>query len=581
MDQRNLILAIVLSVTILLTFQIFFAPPTPDPGTQATTATDGTLPGGGDAEVPQLPGGSAVSTAGDGISREKALEESPRVTITSPKLSGSLSLQGGRIDDLILKSYHETIEPDSPLITLLSPPDAPNPYYADFGWTATDRSVMVPGPDTLWETDGNTLSPGNPITLTWDNGEGLVFERLLELDPEYLFTVTQRVVNNSGQPVILSPYGLISRTGTPPVLGFYILHEGLIGVFDGTLKEVDYDDLQDIGVQAQDTTGGWIGITDKYWLTALVPDQESPVKTRFVHRLKDGIDKYQTDYLYEPITIAAGGTGSTTGRLFAGAKKVLLLNEYEELYNIKRFDLAVDFGWFYFLTKPLFYLLHWLGEVTGNFGIAILIATVMIKTCFFPLANKSYVSMAKMRKLQPKMVELRERFGDDKQRLNQEMMGLYKKESVNPLSGCLPIVIQIPVFFALYKVLFVSIEMRQAPFYGWIHDLSAPDPTSILNGFGLLPWVVPNLGALDIINIGVWPLLMGITMFLQQRLNPQPPDPIQAKIFLFMPIMFTFLLARFPAGLVIYWTWNNLLSITQQAVIMKRAGVPLGRPKKT
>jgi len=575
MDQRNLILAIVLSVTILLTFQFFFAPP-PDPGTQ--TAGGQTTSGAGDgADVPQLPGDSATTPATANRSREEALAESPRLKIESPSLEGSISLLGGRIDDLTLKGYRETIDPNSPLITLLSPPGSPAPYYADFGWTTTDRSIKLPGPDSLWAADSDSISPGHPVTLSWDNGEGLVFERVMEVDPDYLFTVTQRVANNSGAAVTLSPYGLVSRTGTPETLGYYILHEGLLGVFDGTLKEIKYDNLQEDGEESFETTGGWLGITDKYWLTALVPDQEKSFKARFMHRLKDGIDKYQTDYLYEAVTIADGASENTTGRLFSGAKRAILLSDYEELYNIERFDLAIDWGWFYFLTKPLFYLLHWLAQLSGNFGIAILMTTVLVKLCFFPLANKSYVSMARMRKLQPKMMELRERFGEDKQRLNQEMMSLYKKEKVNPLSGCLPLVVQIPVFFSLYKVLFVSIEMRQAPFYGWIHDLSAPDPTSILNGFGLLPWSVPELGALSVISIGVWPLLMGLTMFAQQRLNPQPPDPIQAKIFLFMPIMFTFLLAHFPAGLVIYWTWNNALSILQQALIMHRAGVPIGR----
>ncbi len=587
MDQKNLILAIVLSVIILLGFQLFFAPPPPEPGSQTVSETPTQAPDAGG--VPQVPGanqgqGQALSPS---LSRDDVVAESPRIRIDTPQLEGSIALLGGRIDDLILKSYRETLNPESDRIVLLSPSGSERPYFADFGWSAADRSLVLPNSQTLWQADYQELRPDQPVTLSWNNGEGLTFQRRYELDENYMFNVTQTVVNRSGAAVDLSPYGLISRSGTPNVLGFYILHEGLLGVFseDGensALKEVDYDDLQDDGVIAQDSVGGWIGITDKYWLVALVPDQSKTSKSRFVHSAKDGLDKYQTDFLQAPISIASGSSAENSSHLFAGAKKVLLLDRYKDDLGIARFDLAVDFGWFFYLTKPMFYALHWLAEQTGNFGVAILLLTVAVKIAFFPLANKSYRSMAKMRKLQPKMLELREQYGDDKQRLNQEMMELYKKEGANPMSGCLPILVQIPVFFALYKVLFVNIEMRQAPFFGWVQDLSAPDPTSILNIFGLLPWDVPELGVLNVISLGVWPILMGITMFLQQQLNPQPTDPMQAKIFLFMPIIFTFLLAQFPAGLVIYWTWNNTLSIIQQAVIMKRAGVPIGRqPKST
>ncbi|MEM7170679.1 MAG: membrane protein insertase YidC [Pseudomonadota bacterium] len=580
MEQKNLILAIALSAAILLGFQLFFAPPPPPPSQTDQTATTSD----GD-QIPQasIPGTDSTTGAAvaSNLSRQEIIDQAPHIPIKSSTLEGSISLVGGKVNNLILKKYRETIDPDSPHITLLSPNGAPHPYYADFGWTGNEGDMAKPQADTLWTTDGQELSPGIPLTLSWDNGSGLVFQRIFELDENYMFTVTQRIVNNSDRAVTLSPYGLISRTGTPEVLGFYILHEGLIGVLDDKLVEIDYDDLQDTGSESQATTGGWIGITDKYWLVALIPNQEQTVDTRFIYNGKSGVAKYQTDILYQGVTVPAGGQTNVTSRLFAGAKEVVLLDDYEETLGIKRFDLAVDFGWFYFLTKPLFYALHWLADLTGNFGVAILLLTVAIKIVFFPLANKSYRSMAAMRKLQPKMMELRERFGDDKQRLNQEMMALYKREGANPLSGCLPILVQIPVFFALYKVMFVTIEMRQAPFFGWIHDLSAPDPTSILNGFGLLPWGVPQLGLFDLLNIGVWPLAMGITMYLQQKLNPQPPDPMQAKIFLMLPIVFTFLLAQFPAGLVIYWTWNNLLSILQQAVIMKRAGVPIGRQPTT
>ena len=583
-QQRNLLLAIVLSLAILLFFEFYLAPqPDPDAQNGQTSEQSASQQGGQTGTpqpqgigAPQLPGAEQPVSDSGVLSRQQALEASPRLVIETPTLSGSIALKGGRIDDLTLTQFHETVDKSSPNIDLLHPTGTLEPYFADFGWTTLDRSIPMPNAESVWETDRGTLVPGQPVTMSWDNGAGLRFERTIEIDEHYLFSITQSVVNESGQAVTLSPYGLVSRTGTPDVLGFYILHEGLFGVFDGTLKEVDYSDLQDEGTQQQSTTGGWIGITDKYWMVTLVPEQEIPVDTRFVHEARDGVDKYQTDYLYEPVTVQTGDSVQSTSRLFAGAKQVLQLDGYRDGLGIEGFDRSVDFGWFYFLTKPLFYALHYMADWTGNFGVAILLLTVGIKLVFFPLANKSYVSMAKMRKLQPQMLELRERYGEDKQRLNQEMMALYKKEGANPMSGCLPILIQIPVFFALYKVLFVTIEMRHAPFFGWVQDLSARDPTSILNGFGLMPWDVPYLGAFDIINLGIWPLLMGISMYLQQKLNPQPPDPIQAKIFLFMPLIFTFLLASFPAGLVIYWTWNNLLSILQQAVIMKRAGVPIG-----
>jgi len=588
MDQRNLILAIVLSVAILLTFQFLVVEPrqvkTGTTGGQVTEQaapsgqTAGTAPG---APMPPSASGAAPDSVSSKASRAEALAASGRVRIDTPTLTGSISLTGGRIDDLILAKYRETIEPNSANIVLLSPPGVEQPYFADFGWSAITAGASLPNADTVWQADGKSLTPETPVTLSWDNGQGLRFERTFAIDNRYMFTVTQRVFNTSQAAVSLAPYSLISRTGTPNVLGFYILHEGLLGVFNGTLKEIKYKAIKDDLKVEQPTTGGWLGFTDKYWLVALVPDQDKPVNSRFLYNAASGTDKYQTDFLYDAMTVQPGGNAEATSRVFAGAKEVATLDDYESRLGITNFDRAVDFGWFYFLTKPLFYALHYIAKTVGNFGIAIMMLTVCVKLAFFPLANKSYTSMAKMRRLQPQTTELRERFKDDKQRLNQEMMALYKKEGANPMSGCLPIAVQIPVFFALYKVMFVTIEMRQAPFFGWIRDLSVPDPTSILNGFGLLPWMVPNLGPLHVISIGIWPLIMGLTMFLQQRLNPQPPDPIQAKLFMFMPIIFTFLLARFPAGLVIYWTWNNLLSITQQYFIMRRAGAAIGRKAGT
>ncbi len=599
-DNKNLLLAIALSIGILLLFESFFdtsgqgptppaeqqaaqqaAPggqaPAPAPGApQAPAATPGATPSAAPSvtpapapapgAAPAVPGGTNAALAAE--TRQAALGATQRVKIDSPRVHGSISLVGGLIDDLTLIDYQETLNPDSPEIIVLSPRNAANSYYAGYGWTGGEGQAL-PGLDTVWTASGTTVSPGNPVTLTWDNGTGLVFKRTIGIDENYMFTVEQSVENNTGTVQTLYPYGLITRYGTPEITDFYILHEGLLGVLGGQLEEIDYSDIKDEpnGISTP-TTGGWIGITDKYWLATLIPDQQQDVQTRFLYRTEGLIDVYQTDFLGAAVTVESGNSAASTSRFFAGAKEVHLLDDYAEQFGIINFDLAIDFGWFYFLTKPIFLALLWINGLVGNLGISILILTVFIKLAFFPLANKSYVAMSKMKKLQPDMVKLRERFNEDKVKLNQEMMALYKREKVNPASGCLPILIQIPVFFALYKVLFVTIEMRHAPFFGWINDLSAPDPTSVFNLFGLIPWDTPAF-----LTIGIWPLIMGASMYLQQKLNPQPADPIQAKIFLFMPIMFTFLLAQFPAGLVIYWAWNNVLSIGQQWIIMRRMGI--------
>ena len=583
MDNRNLILAIVLSVAIVFIYEWQFAPKPPPSevaGSEQTQAPEGgeglrevPVPGHGatdaDAPRPSADIAAADTAAGRGLGRAAAIAAiaaAPRVRIDSPQLHGSISLAGARIDDLTLARYRETVDRDSPEIVLLSPKEATNAYYAYFGWVG-EGDVAVPGPDTVWTAHRRVLAPDSPLILSWENGEGLRFVQTITLDRDYMFTVIQRVENTTASPVTVFPFGLVSRRGTPDVSRFFILHEGLLGVFNGTLDEVDYDDLQDEGAITNTTTGGWIGITDKYWLTALVPDQQTEVGTRFFHRLADGDDRYQVDFLRPALEVPPHGTADATSRLFAGAKEVALLDGYAETYGIELFDRAIDFGWFYFLTKPIFYTLIFINGHVGNFGVAILLLTVVIKLIFFPLANKSYRAMSKLKKLQPETVKLRERFGDDKAKMNQELMALYKREKANPASGCLPMVVQIPVFFALYKVLFVTIEMRQAPFFGWIKDLSQADPTSLFNLFGLLPFAPP-----DFLMIGIWPLIMGASMFIQQRLNPQPADPIQAKIFLMLPVVFTVILAPFPAGLVIYWAWNNTLSILQQWVIMKRMG---------
>jgi len=595
-DNRNLILAIVASVVILMGFEFYNSwrypqdpnqaqqqaanQETPDQasGVSQAPAPDTQVPSvaapvTGDTQAPSVPGGAVTTvTPADLIKkgRKALLSSSPRVRIDAPRVFGSLNLMGGRIDDLTLIDYREELDPTSPQIELLSPSGGQNAYFADFGWVG--NGVKLPDSTTLWKASSQTLSPETPLTLSWDNGEGLRFHRTITIDENYLFTVSQKVENTGTGAVTLYPYSLVSRHGTPETTGFYILHEGLLGVFDSTLQEVDYSDLKEQNAIQNSTTGGWIGITDKYWLTALIPDQNQKVTTRFSYRNDNGLDKYQSDFLGQAVNIAPGATIQVKSELFAGAKEVTRLDAYEQSVGVQRFDLAIDFGWFYFLTKPIFYTMIYINDHVGNFGVAILLLTVLIKLLFFPLANKSYKAMSKMRQLQPEMLKLRERFGDDKVRLNQEMMALYKREKANPASGCLPMLVQIPVFFALYKVLFVTIEMRQAPFYGWIHDLSAPDPTNIFNLFGLLDWD-PALYMPEIMLVGVWPLIMGITMWLQQKLNPQPTDPVQAKIFMFLPILFTFMLARFPAGLVIYWAWNNLLSIIQQKVIMMKMGV--------
>ncbi|MEM7022632.1 MAG: membrane protein insertase YidC, partial [Pseudomonadota bacterium] len=524
-EQRNLILAIVLSVTIIIAFQYFYElPRIKEAQQQEAIRSEQAIQEGGtpltpdtDIVAPSPPGAATTTTQPPQITPSEVIEDAGRVDIDNGRIRGSFPLTGGRIDNLILSDYRLTIAPNSPDVALLSPPGSFQPYFAEFGWVSLEENVTVPGQDTVWTADRTELRPEQPVTLSWDNGEGLRFERRIEIDQNYMFTINQRVINEGDAQVSLYPYGLISRWGTPETLGFFILHEGPIGVLDGTLEEIDYDDLQEDGNIELPSQGGWLGITDKYWLAALVPDQTSDFNGTFRDNIVQGQDRYQVDYLRTPVTVPAGSSVEITDRLFAGAKEVELLDSYAEEFRIPLFDRAVDFGWFYFLTKPLFYVLHFIYEWTGNYGVAILLLTLHVKIIFYPLANKSYRAMSKMKKLQPEMMRLREQYGDDKMRMNQELMALYKKEKANPMSGCLPILVQIPVFFALYKVLFVSIEMRHAPFFGWIQDLSAPDPTSIFNLFGLLPFDPPSF-----LMIGVWPLLMGATMFLQQKLNPQP-----------------------------------------------------------
>ena len=562
-ETRNLVAAISLSMAVLIGYQLFFVDIKKDQYQQEIIAENV-----GDSSNIPIPSNDNSGILNTENTTSTVVTTVPRVSVISKEVTGSISLKGARIDDVTLSQYRETLDPDSNLIDLLLKSNERNPYFIEFGWSSPD-GVKVPNGKTLWKASKEILSPDSNVTLSWDNGEGVVFYQDISIDDTFMFTVNQRVKNNSKNLITLYPYGLIRRTGEPETTRFFVLHEGPLGVFDGTLSEKSYEDLEDAGKKGINIkpleAGGWIGLTDKYWLTALLPDQKEIFNFTYRHLNSNG-GQYQTDFLGKAIKIKSNSQGESLSRAFAGAKRLTLFDDYEERFDIKHFDLAIDFGWFYFLTKPFFYALSWANDYLGNFGLAILAITVIVKLVFFPLANKSYKSMAKMRNLGPEIKKLRERVGDDRQKLNQEMMNLYKKEKVNPAAGCLPILVQIPVFFALYKVLFVSIEMRQTPFFGWIKDLSVADPTSMFNLFGLLPYSTSMLP--DFLNLGVWPLLMGVTMFLQQRLNPTPPDPIQAKIFAWMPVAFTFLLATFPAGLVIYWTWNNLLSICQQWLIM-------------
>jgi len=582
MDQKNFILAIVMSVVIIMGWQALF-PPTkqPPPETQQhQTATQPTTPQPGNQPAAQagVQPGAPAAAANQVVSRTDALARSPRVTFDTPELVGSIALRGARIDDVRLVKYRETIDPKSPPVPVLSPVGSEHPYYAEFGWTSADASVKVPGPDTMWMADRTTVAPGKPVHLTWDNGQGLVFALDISLDDYFMFDVRQSVENKSDKPVTLYPWSLIVRYGEHKAEGTYILHEGPYGVFNGSLKEFSYSDFKDNKQQKITTTGGWVGITDKYWMATLIPDQKLKVDVSLKQTGSGADVKYQVDYVAPAETIAPGSSSSVDARLFAGAKIVRVISAYEEKYGIEKFNLTIDWGWFWFFTKPLFWLLEWLYVHIGNFGIAILVLTVIVKAVFFPLANKSYAAMSKMKALQPEMERLKERYGEDRTRMNQEMMQLYRREKVNPAAGCLPILVQIPVFFALYKVLYTSIEMRHQPFFGWIKDLSAPDPLTILTGFGLFDWQVPAF--LHFFNIGIWPMIMGITMYLQQKLNPQPTDPVQARVFQFLPILFTFMLAPFAAGLVIYWAWSNMLSIAQQYVIMRRHGTPIGSKAK-
>jgi YidC/Oxa1 family membrane protein insertase len=602
-DNRNTILAVILSGLVLIGWQYFFNIPQMEKQRAAQLAqTQTTTPAqnSGSTAAPQaspLPSANAPATNAPAnvasgspatVSRETAIAATPRVRIDTPRLSGSISLKGARIDDLSLVKFRETVDPTSPPIVLFSPSGTANPYYAEFGWVAASgSSVKMPDQNTLWqqESSGN-LTPANPVTLKYDNGDGLTFRRIISIDDRYLFTVKDDVSNVGSAPVTLYPFGLISRHGKPKTAGYAVRHEGPIGVMGDQCLRQGFSIVTECQEESYETLdkqkalvftnikNTWFGITDVYWAATLIPDPGASLNARFSSNLVGGLNTYQADYLLEPTTIAIGGTRSAQARLFGGPREVAIVDQYDRQLKLNRFELLIDWGRFYFITRPMFWALDWLYHLVGNFGVAILLLTVLVKLVFFPLANKSYASMAKMKSVQPQLAALKERYPDDKVKQQQEMMEIYKKEKINPIAGCLPVALQIPVFFSLYKVLFVTIEMRHAPFFGWIRDLSAPDPTNLFNLFGLFsfdPTQLPLFG--PYLALGVWPIIMGITMWFQFKLNPTPPDPTQQMIFGWMPLIFTFMLAGFPAGLVIYWAWNNLLSVLQQSLIMHRNGV--------
>jgi len=591
-NNKNVLLAIALAAGVLFLWQYFVATPAmkveqarqqalsrQEKGKTASSSTS--------SATPSLPG---IGSSGTHMSREAALKAGgTRIAIDTPMVDGSIQLKGARLDDLRLKKYRETVDPNSPEIVLLAPKGTDYPYYATFGWVG---GTAMPDDNSEWrQTNGSTLSPGHPVTLSWDNGHGLVFTRVISVDDKYLFTVTDSVANRGGASINLFPYGTVERQSVPKSSATWSLHEGFIGVANGSEIDAKYDDFKEPNTPAKTfaSTGGWVGITDKYWMAAVVPPQGENFNGAYLGaKTPSGVDAYQSYYRLDARRVAPAGTASVSHKLFAGAKVVDILKFYQDSQGISHFDQAVDWGWFWFLTRPFFWVLDHLNKVLGNFGLAILGLTVIVRLVFFPLQSASFRSMSKMKKLQPHMEAIRAQHKEDPQKMQIAMMEMYKREKANPLSGCLPILLTIPVFFSLYKVLYVTIEMRHAPFYGWIHDLSAQDPTSVLNLFGLLPFsphaLIEHLShtpfsfvgaALSFLSIGVWPILYGITQWVQTKLNPPPPDPVQAKMFSFMPVIFTFMFGTFPVGLVIYYAWNNLLSVIQQTYIMKREGVEI------
>jgi len=552
MDSKNVLMAIVLSTLVLVFWATFFEPPPVERQIAEDQVTK--------SEELSSPSIEKVELSKK-IARDDTIDSVARVKIENNNIKGSISLQGAIIDDIIFKNYKESLESDQKVI-FLNPKSSDEGYYIETGWASnSNEKLKLPLDNTIWKVKGNkVLTPNKPIVLEWDNNEGLIFTKKIELDDKYLFKISQGIKNTSNKSYEFFPYAQITRNYKPDVIPIYILHEGFIGMFDDELKEEDYEDVEDEKFIIN-SSKGWLGITDKYWLTAIVPEKGKNFKSEFLSI--DG--KYKANFIIKEATVLSSNASITNEiNAFVMAKEVAVIDDYAEKLGIEKFDLTIDWGWFYFITKPLFFVIEYFFKLTGNFGVAIIILTALVRIVFFPLANYSFRSMAKMKILQPEMIRLKELHKDDKTKLQQEMMALYKREKVNPVSGCLPVLIQIPFFFAVYKMLYVTIEMRQQPFFGWIQDLSARDPTSIFNLFGLIPWDPPTF-----LMIGVWPILMGLTMFLQQKLNPTPPDPMQAKIFMFLPIFLTIILAPFPSGLVVYWTVSNVLTMAQQWVIIR------------
>ena len=557
MDTKNVIAAISLSAAVIILYSLFFAPAVVD---QKDISNDKNITSeNSSTDAPSLVQDEETIK----ISRNDALKENERVLFENDKIKGSISLIGSSIDDLTFKNYTNTLNGDDNVI-LLNPKQSNNGYYVETGWATTNKNIDLPNSKSLWSIEGsNKLTPSSPVILSWTNNQNIKFLKQISIDKQYLFNIKQTIINNSDKTYNFYPYGQIIRNVAPDVTNFYILHEGLIGVFDDQLVEEDYDDIEE-KKYSKNAQSGWLGITDKYWLTSLIPEKDKSFRSDFDYK-----NKFRANFIETNATeVGANETKSNSIRLIIAAKEVNVIDGYAESENINKFDLAIDWGWFYFIVKPLFFAIQYFFNLAGNFGIAIIMITACIRLAFFPLANYSFRSMAKMKVLQPEMTRLKELHKEDKMKLQQEMMALYKREKVNPISGCLPIFIQIPFFFAIYKVLFVTIEMRHQPFFGWIKDLSERDPTSIFNLFGLIPWDPPSF-----LLIGVWPCLMGVSMWMQQKLNPTPPDPVQAKIFMFFPLFLTVILAPFPAGLVIYWTINNILTMAQQYIIIKRTTV--------
>ncbi len=558
MDNKNVFIAIALSMSVLLFWAAFFETPRDPINRKANQKVENK------AEQNSIAPTISQPQVIKKLSREESIQNSNRIKIENNSIIGSLNLKGALIDDISFKKHKQKVGEDKNII-FLNPSETENGFYIETGWTSIGNKIKVPTKDSVWIVKGNkVLNDNSPLTLQWDNEEGIIFVKKIELDDKYLFKISQQVKNNSNKSIELFPYAQMTRNKIPDdIQNFYIQHEGFIGVFDDELKEDDYDDVKEKKI-VRESNQGWLGITDKYWMTAFVPDSGKNFKSTFLYE-----DGFKANFIInKPTTVNKSSSGGNELRLFIAAKEVETIDGYAANQNINKFDLVIDWGWFYFFTKPLFFIIDYLFKISGNFGYAIVLLTLAIRLIFFPLANFSFKSMAKMKAVQPEMMRLKELHKDDKVKLQQEMMALYRKEKINPASGCLPVLIQIPFFFAIYKMLFISLEMRHQPFFGWVKDLSDKDPTSIFNLFGLIPWDPPSF-----LIIGIWPILMGVSMWVQQKLNPAPTDPIQAKIFAFFPLFLTIILASFPSGLVVYWTVNNILTIAQQWVIMRQTKV--------